>query len=338
MCHSIAGASSFGSAYTSPLHSPVIIPLLSLADENNISNLTSDAVRKAVSLRCGIPASLIHLIASDGTVLNPESAILSYDIGRDSNDCGSITAFCSFSCNYNISGGCYNPFIKNIIPQSDSTGVSIHTSIVVEFKSVTKPPLKGSLSLDLSCFVDKDHASTRVWNMDMCHVLGNDDAERRGFRAWDKSLICKSKLLLLESSGNDDRAVCEMYRYQFGSWGGDSGMNSINGNYFGGDGYSWQRYTNSKSVAGTYFVNSESQSITFKPNCPLLPGKLYIILLMHGVPTIASSNNSIQQSAFEDGSKYGIPGDLLSFFVTQTDLNDTEVEIQGENSEGCSVM
>jgi len=54
-----------------------------------------------------------------------------------------------------------------------------------------------------------------------------------------------------------------------------------NGQYFGGDEHSWQRYTRQMPLAGSLAVDEATRSIRFTPAEPLRPAQTYGIVLQH---------------------------------------------------------
>ena len=54
-----------------------------------------------------------------------------------------------------------------------------------------------------------------------------------------------------------------------------------NGNYYGGDEHSWQRYTKQMPLAGLLAVDEATRSIHFTPAEPLRPAQTYGIVLQH---------------------------------------------------------
>jgi hypothetical protein len=124
-------------------------------------------------------------------------------------------------------------------------------------------------------------------------------------------------------------------RYQFSPWWQlhqQQQGRSPNGFYCGGDRYSWQRYTRYLPVMGSFVINSDQQTLTFKPFLPLYPGTTYGILLANGVPSIPSpsslSSSAPASAAPAHQDWYVIQEDLL--FVFTTEGRSPQQEQQGQ--------
>jgi hypothetical protein len=189
---------------------------------------------------------------------------------------------------------------------------------------------------------------------DMRQMLGEKEAERRGYKCWLRdsdtfestplsavtpasssptqthrtSFPSHQRFYLIELESlemieRDWRRV----RYKYTPWASEQERSS-NGFYCEGDRYSWQRYTKYLPVMGAFVINSEQQTLTFQPSLPLYPGTVYGILLANGVPSVPTSsltNASSASSSPESEDWYSIQEDLLFVFTTTGQKKDYSV-------------
>jgi hypothetical protein len=172
---------------------------------------------------------------------------------------------------------------------------------------------------------------------DMKQMLGEQEAQRRGYKCWltesdtftstlpgaphtaspqRTSFPSHQRFYLIElESLNMIERDWKRLRYKYTPWASEQ-ERSANGFYCEGDRYSWQRYTKYLPVMGSFVINSEQQTLTFQPFLPLYPGTVYGILLANGVPSVPSSVSPTLSRHTSTEDWYTIQEDLLFVFTT----------------------
>lgn len=234
-----------------------------------------------------------------------------------------------------------SPYIRSVFPHDGTANVSTHVMIHLQFQTICTEVLvssngaynsvkEGNLKLrsqaNLSTLSnhrpEAQATKFREWNWerDMEISLGTKEARRRGFMRWKdaRSNLLHRHFFLLEVNCNDVETM-QSRRYGFCPWRGK------NGSYWGGDSCSWQRYTAREPLAGKIEVNSDEQSVIFRPDAPLRQNTTYAVVLTNGVHIVSrlfakNSANSCESVMYNKTEE-----DFLSFFSTAPtrSLNDS---------------